>query len=154
MHGARATAWLIPSATSLLFSGRMAAPLIRADGFVSPCTPSLAHKPPSGPDWVHEIKHDGYRLDRSDVGQQPLLEGRRRLLASKRGRNVEAIVVIGLGRRPLASLVPNHAVLVVLLDLEFAVLQVGCGRSVCSLMTRGPLKLRGSTFPTALRSRP
>jgi bifunctional non-homologous end joining protein LigD len=19
-------------------------------------------KPPSGPDWVHEIKHDGYRL--------------------------------------------------------------------------------------------
>jgi bifunctional non-homologous end joining protein LigD len=40
----------------------MAAPLIRADGFVAPCIPSLAHKPPSGPDWVHEIKHDGYRL--------------------------------------------------------------------------------------------
>jgi bifunctional non-homologous end joining protein LigD len=27
-----------------------------------PGIPSLAHKPPSGPDWVHEIKHDGYRL--------------------------------------------------------------------------------------------
>jgi hypothetical protein len=62
MHGARATTWLIPSAASLLFSGRMAAPLIRADGFVAPCIPSLAHKPPSGPDWLHEIKHDGYRL--------------------------------------------------------------------------------------------
>jgi ATP-dependent DNA ligase len=34
----------------------------RTDGFVSPCNPSLAHKPPSGPGWVHEIKHDGYRL--------------------------------------------------------------------------------------------
>jgi bifunctional non-homologous end joining protein LigD len=31
-------------------------------GFVAPCIPTLAHKPPSGPDWVHEIKHDGYRL--------------------------------------------------------------------------------------------
>jgi ATP-dependent DNA ligase len=35
---------------------------LTADGFVEPCIPSLAHKPPSGPDWVHEIKHDGYRL--------------------------------------------------------------------------------------------
>jgi bifunctional non-homologous end joining protein LigD len=35
---------------------------IRTDGFVEPCIPSLANKPPSGPDWVHEIKHDGYRL--------------------------------------------------------------------------------------------
>jgi bifunctional non-homologous end joining protein LigD len=29
---------------------------------VHPCIPTLAGKPPSGPDWVHEIKHDGYRL--------------------------------------------------------------------------------------------
>jgi hypothetical protein len=35
---------------------------IRADGFVEPCIPSGAPKPPSGPGWVHEIKHDGYRL--------------------------------------------------------------------------------------------
>jgi bifunctional non-homologous end joining protein LigD len=34
----------------------------RTDGFIEPCIPSLAAKPPSGPDWVHEIKHDGYRL--------------------------------------------------------------------------------------------
>jgi bifunctional non-homologous end joining protein LigD len=34
----------------------------RADGFVDPCIPSRAAKPPSGPDWVHEVKHDGYRL--------------------------------------------------------------------------------------------
>jgi ATP dependent DNA ligase domain len=35
---------------------------IRTDGFVAPCIPSRAPKPPSGPDWVHEVKHDGYRL--------------------------------------------------------------------------------------------
>jgi bifunctional non-homologous end joining protein LigD len=31
-------------------------------GFIEPCIPVLAVKPPSGPQWVHEIKHDGYRL--------------------------------------------------------------------------------------------
>jgi bifunctional non-homologous end joining protein LigD len=30
--------------------------------FVPPCIPTRAAKPPAGPDWVHEIKHDGYRL--------------------------------------------------------------------------------------------
>ncbi|HEY6992922.1 MAG TPA: hypothetical protein VH397_04365 [Xanthobacteraceae bacterium] len=29
---------------------------------IEPCLPSTADHPPSGPDWVHEIKHDGYRL--------------------------------------------------------------------------------------------
>jgi bifunctional non-homologous end joining protein LigD len=31
-------------------------------GFVAPCIPTGAAKPPSGPDSVHAIKHDGYRL--------------------------------------------------------------------------------------------
>jgi ATP-dependent DNA ligase len=34
----------------------------RTDGFIAPCIPTRASKPPAGPDWVHEIKHDGYRL--------------------------------------------------------------------------------------------
>jgi bifunctional non-homologous end joining protein LigD len=34
----------------------------RISGFVEPCRPSKASRPPSGPGWVHEIKHDGYRL--------------------------------------------------------------------------------------------
>src|ERR1700689_1100113 len=36
--------------------------VVRADGFVDPCIPTLAAKPPAGPGWAHEIKHDGYRL--------------------------------------------------------------------------------------------
>ena len=31
-------------------------------GFIEPCLPSAADKPPSGSVWIHEIKHDGYRL--------------------------------------------------------------------------------------------
>src|SRR6516164_8304970 len=31
-------------------------------GFIEPCLPSSAERPPSGPDWIHEIKHDGYRI--------------------------------------------------------------------------------------------
>jgi bifunctional non-homologous end joining protein LigD len=31
-------------------------------GFIDPCLPSSAEHPPSGPGWIHEIKHDGYRL--------------------------------------------------------------------------------------------
>jgi ATP-dependent DNA ligase len=29
---------------------------------IEPCLPSPGDQPPTGPDWVHEIKHDGYRL--------------------------------------------------------------------------------------------
>ncbi len=31
-------------------------------GFVIPAQPVVASRPPSGADWVHEIKHDGDRL--------------------------------------------------------------------------------------------
>jgi ATP-dependent DNA ligase len=31
-------------------------------GFIEPCLPSPADNPPSGSNWIHEIKHDGYRL--------------------------------------------------------------------------------------------
>jgi bifunctional non-homologous end joining protein LigD len=30
--------------------------------FIEPCLPCPADKPPSGSKWIHEIKHDGYRL--------------------------------------------------------------------------------------------
>jgi bifunctional non-homologous end joining protein LigD len=34
----------------------------RPTGFIEPCQPSKVARPPSGASWVHEIKHDGYRL--------------------------------------------------------------------------------------------
>jgi len=39
----------------------MLARRVRTDGFIEPFIPTLAAKPPSGPGWVHEIKH-GHRL--------------------------------------------------------------------------------------------
>ena len=31
-------------------------------GVIEPCLPSPAKVPPSGPGWLHEIKHDGFRI--------------------------------------------------------------------------------------------
>jgi bifunctional non-homologous end joining protein LigD len=34
----------------------------RPPGYIEPCIPTRVSKPPVGPEWVHEVKHDGYRL--------------------------------------------------------------------------------------------
>jgi bifunctional non-homologous end joining protein LigD len=31
-------------------------------GFIAPCLPTSAKQPPAGEVWVHEIKHDGFRV--------------------------------------------------------------------------------------------
>jgi ATP-dependent DNA ligase len=36
--------------------------VVPARGFIAPALPTDAARPPAGPLWVHEIKHDGYRL--------------------------------------------------------------------------------------------
>ena len=42
--------------------------------FIEPCLPSPADKLPSGANWIHEIKHDGFRLmaRRDPVGIRPI----------------------------------------------------------------------------------
>jgi bifunctional non-homologous end joining protein LigD len=46
-------------------------------GFIAPCIPTRAVKPPAGPGWVHEIKHDGYRLQVRREGEAVRLFTRR-----------------------------------------------------------------------------
>jgi bifunctional non-homologous end joining protein LigD len=41
---------------------RYTAPFRRPPGFIEPCLPTAADTVPSGPQWVHEIKHDGFRF--------------------------------------------------------------------------------------------
>jgi ATP-dependent DNA ligase len=37
-------------------------PRMRVSAFIEPCLPSRADRPPSGRDWIHEIKLDGFRM--------------------------------------------------------------------------------------------
>jgi bifunctional non-homologous end joining protein LigD len=37
-------------------------PPVKRPGLIEPCIPTRATKPSVGPQWIHEIKHDGYRL--------------------------------------------------------------------------------------------
>jgi bifunctional non-homologous end joining protein LigD len=41
---------------------RSSAPTRRPPGFVEPCLPTVGETVPSGSQWVHEIKHDGFRF--------------------------------------------------------------------------------------------
>ena len=48
----------------------------KPEGFILPCQPALADRPPSGPGWLHEIKFDGYRVIARKDGEQVRLWAR------------------------------------------------------------------------------
>jgi bifunctional non-homologous end joining protein LigD len=45
-------------------------------GFIAPCLPTKADKLPSGSEWLHEIKHDGFRVIARKHGQRVKLYSR------------------------------------------------------------------------------
>ena len=45
-------------------------------GFIPPCLPMTAPELPSGPLWLHEIKHDGFRIIARKDGRQVRLYSR------------------------------------------------------------------------------
>jgi ATP-dependent DNA ligase len=45
-------------------------------GFIAPCLPTKTDKLPSGSQWVHEIKHDGFRVIARKKGAQVRLYSR------------------------------------------------------------------------------
>jgi bifunctional non-homologous end joining protein LigD len=50
-----------------------ASPAKSAGRFYPPCNPSLVAHPPAGPDWLHEIKHDGFRILARKQGERVTL---------------------------------------------------------------------------------
>src|SRR5262245_57614952 len=44
--------------------------------FIAPCLPTKTDKPPSGSQWLHEIKHDGFRIIARKTGAQVRLYSR------------------------------------------------------------------------------
>jgi hypothetical protein len=78
--------WQLPALTSAGYFTGMLSRRIRTDGFIDPCISTRAAKPPSGPDWVYEIKHDGYRLTCSPAMSSATPTDRRsRLWHERRG---------------------------------------------------------------------
>jgi bifunctional non-homologous end joining protein LigD len=45
-------------------------------GFIAPCLPTSAPQPPAGAEWLHEIKHDGFRIIARKVDMQVKLYSR------------------------------------------------------------------------------
>jgi ATP-dependent DNA ligase len=45
-------------------------------GFIAPCLPINAPQPPSGAEWLHEIKHDGFRVIARKSGKRVRLYSR------------------------------------------------------------------------------
>ena len=68
--------------------------LVRPPGFIVPCQPILATKVPAGDGWLHELKHDGFRIlaykdgerVRPVVSQRPRPVGRLRRDHRRRAR--------------------------------------------------------------------
>jgi len=54
----------------------------RSLGHIEPCLPSPAERPPAGSNWIHEIKHDGFRImaRRDGAGRAADYTRRKRLL--------------------------------------------------------------------------
>ena len=54
------------SRTEALYTRRASTLIARScpspPGFVPPCLPTKAPQPPTGELWLHEIKHDGFRV--------------------------------------------------------------------------------------------
>ena len=46
-------------------------------GFIRPCEPTLVNHPPAGPGWLHEVKHDGFRLLARKQGERLQVWSRR-----------------------------------------------------------------------------
>jgi ATP dependent DNA ligase domain len=46
-------------------------------GFIRPCEPALVDRPPAGAGWLHEVKHDGFRMLVRKLGEQVKVWSRR-----------------------------------------------------------------------------
>jgi bifunctional non-homologous end joining protein LigD len=54
----------------------MSRPRTLPAGFIEPCLPTKAPQPPSGEPWLHEIKHDGFRVIARKDGERVRLYSR------------------------------------------------------------------------------
>jgi ATP-dependent DNA ligase len=130
---------------------RVSTPLWRRSappGFLRPCEPTLADRPPTGPGWLHEIKHDGFRVLARKQGERVLLWSRRGADFTTR---FEAIAEAVRGLAPDQALIDGEAV-VLRADgrSDFRALMTKRGGAEASLVAFDLLRLDGDD----LRLRP
>ena len=66
---------------------------------IEPCLPGVAQTPPTGPDWIHEIKHDGFRI----IARR---DGKKVRLLSRKGKDLTyrfPLVVQAISELPVNS---------------------------------------------------
>src|SRR5262245_33319260 len=76
-------------------------------GFIPPCLATRADRVPDGQQWVHEIKHDGYRFICSRDGDRVRVFSRRGLIWTDR---VPAIVAAMRSLRAKSAVIDGEAV--------------------------------------------
>jgi bifunctional non-homologous end joining protein LigD len=117
-------------------------------GFIQPCQPTLVAKPPAGPGWLHEVKHDGFRILARKQGERVEVWSRRGALFNDRfPRIAEAVASLPVDN----ALIDGEAV-VFLQDghSDFAALLTKAGGEQASLVAFDLLSLEGAE----LRQRP
>ena len=75
-------------------------------GFIAPCLPMTAPRPPSGPLWLHEVKHDGFRV----IARK---DGERVRLYSRPGNDLTKrfpLIVEAMARLPSSCTIDGEAV--------------------------------------------
>jgi ATP-dependent DNA ligase len=110
-------------------------------GFIEPCRPTLVASPPAGSGWLHEMKHDGFRILARKQGARVEVWSRRGALFNDRfPRIAEAVGVLPVDN----ALIDGEAV-VFLPDghSDFAGLLTKAGGEQASLVAFDILALKG-----------
>ncbi|HEY1864289.1 MAG TPA: hypothetical protein VGG77_11525 [Roseiarcus sp.] len=112
-------------------------------GFVRPCEPTLTDHAPAGAGWLHEVKHDGFRILVRKLGERTKVCSRRGADFTDRFPAIaEAVGALSVGR----ALIDGEAV--VLMDdgrSDFHALMTKRGGAQASLVAFGLLRLDTST---------
>jgi bifunctional non-homologous end joining protein LigD len=110
-------------------------------GFIQPCQPTLVAYPPAGPGWLHEVKHDGYRLiARKDTGRVVLWSRYGTDFTDKLPRIVEAVRNL-----PVNNALIDGEAMVFRLDghSDFVALRTKAGGELASFVAFDLLSLEG-----------
>jgi bifunctional non-homologous end joining protein LigD len=110
-------------------------------GFIQPCQPTLVANPPAGPGWLHEVKHDGFRILARKQGERVEVWSRRGAVFNDRfPRIAEAVGALTVDN----ALIDGEAV-VFLPDghSDFVALLTKAGGEQASLVAFDLLSLEG-----------